>query len=692
MLRPVFARFCAGFMLAAAVSVTLPRAAEDIPLPLPASEQDTVPRAEIPETERPVIPDFTWDWPAHPRSIECREPLESVTGCWRNETLWVPLETGFPGLRTRALDLSGMEPLRVRPHFQPALAESPYGTGGGLPFKSRVGGPSVEEGWEPVQPLDTPVTQLHWMRGALDMNQFRLDLRRMVGNRAYLGLEYHSNSAESRFYDYLFNVHQPYLGAGRDSASMVIQDTSHHISTRHIRPRLGFWIDEGTVVELHADWFDNNSSLTNPTNPAGNDSLQRLYPASFSASAFGAQVAHARNDPAGIAVRAGFTHSVWERELRPRGDARHHEDASGMHDALILEATAHALNGAPRAILETEHAVHRRAFWTRGDARVDPDASARGDRQTLRLDAAPVADPVTFDVHGEAARRARADGTVEWLGGAHGTAVLGLPLGFRLEGLAGWAREGAPDAALFRWQPALGHYPNPGLTPRTHGRLGAGAGWESARFGAGARWEHHRFGDNWLPRVLPQPGACDALEAPGLYPGETIVCSTGGSLPDSVALALANYESETRELLHLSARGSLGNWTLTLRQTVLLANSIRDDRLGFTASNWQIPEAVTGGQLLWARRILDDRLGLRTQFDWDWISERYVFASDMDGTSRGMVLDEYLALDFTAQMEIRTFTLFFRAMNLYHDRYATEPGVHPPGVNFRFGVDWVLGN
>jgi hypothetical protein len=43
-------------------------------------------------------------------------------------------------------------------------------------------------------------------------------------------------------------------------------------------------------------------------------------------------------------------------------------------------------------------------------------------------------------------------------------------------------------------------------------------------------------------------------------------------------------------------------------------------------------------------------------------------------------------------MEIKSFLLYFRAMNLYHDRYATEPGVHPPGVNFRFGVDWRLRN
>jgi hypothetical protein len=101
---------------------------------------------------------------------------------------------------------------------------------------------------------------------------------------------------------------------------------------------------------------------------------------------------------------------------------------------------------------------------------------------------------------------------------------------------------------------------------------------------------------------------------------------------------------------------------------------------------------VTKGQLLWKRRVLDGKLGLRTQWDWEWFSERYAFASDLDGTARAIKLDEYLALDFMASMEIRAFLLYFRAMNLNHDRYATEPGVHPPGINFRFGVDWKIRN
>jgi hypothetical protein len=614
--------------------------------------------------------------------------------CWRQSPHLALRETGFPGIRANALNLHTLESARIEPFFQAVLAESPYGTGGHQPFTRHEedGARGVlTEAWAPVQPLDTPVTDLHWMRGAMLMNQFGITLRRMVGNRAYVDFNYHSDGAVKQFYDYAFQVHQPYLGAGRDSLSLVIQDTSHSISSRQMRTRLGFWLDRRTVVEAYGDWLDNSGSLANPTNPGRNDSVQLLYPASFSGVTYGGLVARATE---GHVVRLGFRHAAWERNLSPRRSTRYFESASGISDALDVEWTLRALPGEPRFSLRAENSVQDGSLWTEGGSgAVNP--GARGDRESVSLDARPtlgVLRGLTLDLRGEGSRRARHDGVVERLGGADADARLDLPFGFNLAGGAGWNREGAPEDNLFRWQPALSLYPNPGLAPRTRSRYGGGAGWQSRHIGFGADWEHNLFTDNWLPRILPQPDACALLNVGGYYPGESAVCAGGASLPDSLALALVNYDEETRNLLHLSGFVALGNWRVNLRNTYLLSNTVRDPRLGFTGVNWQIPENVFKGQLLWRRRVLDGKLGLLTRWDWEWFSPRQVFASDMDGTSRVMPLDEYLALDFTAQMEIKTFLLYFRAMNLYHDRYATEPGVHPPGVNFRFGVDWRLRN
>src|SRR5690606_10874010 len=100
-------------------------------------------------------------------------------------------------------------------------------------------------------------------------------------------------------------------------------------------------------------------------------------------------------------------------------------------------------------------------------------------------------------------------------------------------------------------------------------------------------------------------------------------------LPDSLALARMNTREEVRDLAHLSLRLALGNWTLSLRNTYLLANEVRDPRFGFTEENWTLPQNVFKGRLVWRRVVLDGKLGLQTRWDWEWFSDRYVFASDM---------------------------------------------------------------
>jgi hypothetical protein len=683
MFRPVFRYFPARFLLLATSlavalfaapadslrSVVSPRTADSL------RKVDSV-RA-VKRSLHEAAPDSSYRWPRHARIRVCADPLESVGHCWRDEPLWAVQETGFPGLRDGALDLGSLDPLRVSPFYSGAGAASPYRTGGLLPFQhfegtgNTVGGVGPEEVWLPVQPLDTPTTELHWTRGALFLNQFTLRMERMVGNRAYLGLEYHSDGAEKQDYQYAFQVHQPYLGAlNRDSLSLVIADTSNAISARHIRPRLGFWLSSRDVVEFYGDFVTNKTSLSNPGNPMTRDSTQLLYPAAFGSATFGLVAAHAGSTHA---VQALFRHASWERTLSPRLTSRV-EDASGTSEFGRLDWTLPGIFGNPRVRLEAQTNATAKGWYTAvvSDS-LGPRSRTRDDLERLELSARPALGPFTLDLRGDGARRRRADDRVEWLGGAAAAATLDLPLGLQVNGGAGRSREGAPDDLLFRWQPALGLYPNPALTPRTATHYGAGAGWNSRHLGFGAAWDEHRFENTWLPRVLPKAFASDN--------------------PDSIALQQTAYPEESRTLLHLSAYGTAGNWRLSLWNTSLMRNIVRDhDSATGDRLNRTIPKQVVKGQLLWKRRILDDKLGLQTQWDWEWFSERYAWASDMNGSSRLLKLDEYVVLDFTAQMEIRTFLLYFRAMNLNHDRYATEPGVHPPGVNFRFGVDWRLGN
>ena len=639
----------------------------------------------------------SFHWPIDSSETVCREPLETAAECWRRSQLWAIQETGFPGMRSRTLSLSSLEPAAIEPFFQPAITESPYGLGGHMHFDRVQEGEAITEVWTPVLPVDTPMTSLHWTRGALHLNQFDLNLRRMVGDRAYFGFQIHSDATDSQFYEYPFNVHQPYLaGWGipalkRDSLSLVLQDTSNKISATQLRPRLGFWIDSQTVVEAFGDWLENKSSLANPTNPARNDSTQLLYPASFSATTFGAVAARSTLD---YRIRATVWHSDWNRELHPRGDSgiKFSEASSGSLNRLQTEVSPLWIPGQFRMGLSLQSEMRNADLRLKGVADSIPSARASSNREGAVIESRPSWGPLSLDLHAGAERRVRPDAMQEWLEDAHGNLQLTLPLNFKAVGEAGWKREGAGDESLFRWQPGLGFYPNPDLKPRTDLHLEAGGFWESRWIGLGTSWERHRYANNWLPRILPETEVCSRVDS-AQYPRELQpVCPDNEHIPDSLALALVNYHEEIRDLLHLSLLLHLGNWRLSLLNTYLIGNTVKDPRLGFTELNRQLPERIFKGQLLWRRKVLDGKLGLQTQWDWEWTSTREVYASDLNGYSRALELDEYLALDFTARMEIKTFMLYFRAMNLNQDRYATEPGVHPPGVNFRFGIDWHLWN
>ncbi len=713
--------FCAAGAFAVALSAAVPHPADSLPVkaemppadsaghgardtltPGATAKSDSLPAAgksdSLKAAADSAVHPFAPTWPADSTDLVCRDPLEVPEDCWRTSLHWADQDIGFPGARAGLVSLASLEQAAPQSFYQPALAASPYRWGGSLPWDRVDTLGRLEEVWTPVLPVDTPVTSIHWMRGALGTNQFTLNLRRMVGNRAYLALQFHSDQSDSGYYNYSFNVHQPYLsGWGflgqiyhpikRDSASLVISDTAQGIDAQELRPRLGFWIDSQTVVEAFADWLHNASSLTMPTNAADNDSNQLLYPASFSLFTAGGVAAHRS---ASALWRLGVWNSTWDRSLQPVVyDSA--ESASGTQDRAQGEVVSQTLPGRPRArvtlVSNREDGALR--LHGAGDALA---ANAWGDSESLDFDAHPRTGPVAATLRAGGGRRSRPDGKTEWLGGADGDLHWDLPVHFQLTAGTGWRREGAPEDWLFRWDPELDLYPNPDLRPRSDWSSHVGTAWNGSRLGVGASWDRNRYGDNWLPRVLPRADFCAHSDASD-YPLESQpLCPDGNNVPDSLALQRVNYAEETRDVVHLSLYFLLGRWKLSLDNTYLLNDALRDPHLGVAQRDLEFPDRIFKGQLFWHRKLIDDRMDLQTEWDWEWFATRYAFASIGDGLSEPLKLDEYLVLDFTARMQIKSFVFYFRAMNFNHDRYATEPGVHPPGVNFRFGIDWTLWN
>ncbi|HKP97524.1 MAG TPA: hypothetical protein VJ385_17400, partial [Fibrobacteria bacterium] len=630
---------------------------------------------------------------------------------------------GFAGPRSWSLSLTDWRPLpQVSPYF-PFWEHSPYLSGGLLPPEKfalrRLGGDliALEEAWTPVVPLDTPMTRLDWMRGALSLNVFDFKLERMLSDRVYLGMDYYSATADSQTYDYQFNVHQPYLGGwaflgrlyppiDRDSASIVLGGLSHSIHALQMRPRIGYWIDGNRVVEFFLDRARGSTALTlpyGPTRPAGTlipggpDSTQALMPSGLGTLTEG--VIYGENHAAWTGQFELSHGSLDVSEFRKYGDAAPKSDDLAA-DLFRAKGTLSAagLFAAPTLTAEarTEH-------WQGDPLLAMAGAGATEgwtDAQDLDLEARPAWSFLELRGQAGIGRGSRMGDQVYWLPRYGASARASAPFGFGAEASLSSRREDAAWEVLYRTNPARFRFANPDLKPRTDRTYRGALSWAWSRLSLEAGVDRLEGEDAWLPRILPSPGACGALADSIYLPLAGRACGsdsatatgTAGVLTDSLALALRNYGSETIDAWHLGLGLGLGHWTLELQNRFVLNRTVDDPDLKAALEDLSVPERVFKGRLNWKRNLLDDKLKLDFAWDWEWFSTRYAWVPDLAGRSRVLKLDEYLVLDFAAAMKIKTFTLFFKARNLNHDRYATEPGVHPPGVNFRFGVDWTLRN
>jgi hypothetical protein len=651
---------------------------------------------------------------------DCPDGAESAIECWRKVPDLANQEIGFAGPRSWTLSLVHWRSLPQESPYDPFWRHSPYLSGGLLaPDRfavTRLGGDpaALQEAWTPVAPLDTPMTRLDWMRGALSLNVFDFKLERMLSDRVYLGLDYYSATADSVTYDYQFNVHQPYLGGwgflgklyapiDRDSASLVLGGTSQSIHALRIRPRVGYWIDSNRVVEFFLDRGRNGSNLVSPIGPAsrpeanvpgGPDSLQILLPSRLATLTEG--------------VLYGESHAGWTGQWElSHGSLELSESRAPLNAADVpdlIQADLFTAKGTVAAIGSFARPTLTAKAWT-GVWAGDPVLTTAGgagprqgwtDGQEAQAEISPSWPRLQLRAQAGLGRDSRMDDQVYWLPRYGASAGLSAPFGLRAD-LSAASRSEDPDwEILYRGNPARFRFASPDLKPRTDRTFQGAVSWAWSRFFLEAGADRLDAADAWLPRVLPGPGACGDL-GDGVYlPMADRQCpdsgAAAGKLTDSLALALRNYDREIVDAWHLGLGLGLGHWSLDLQNRFVINRSVTDGGLNGTLTDLAVPERVFKGRLRWKRALLDDKLKLDFIWDWEWFSTRYAWVPELNGQSKVGKLDEYLALDFAAAMKIKTFTLYFKVRNFNHDRYATEPGVHPPGLNFRFGVDWTLFN
>jgi hypothetical protein len=681
-------------------------------------------------TAKPIH--YGWE-PTQPSTFACREMAETLSECLRGHVQWTGVSSGFPGSPAHYKSLGSWEPIAWYSPYQAGNIPngySPYRQGGlRLPDSLVVIGPEMQpdaigETWRPTAPLDTPLTRLRWQRGALVFNQFQVDLDRALAGGSYVGFSYASQTADSQGYDYSFNVHQPYLSGwgalgklyapiDRDSASLVIEGLSPSTEANHMRPRLGFWIDSNQVLELFYDRVRNRTNLAMPRNLFQRDSALAPLGSLFESDGLGLLYGGMRG---AWSYSAGYVHTGALRSLYPVATDtsiktvtgvperqwttdRFEAQARGEYPSWFLQPwlrlESEQWQGPLRmpggaSVADGEGWRDRESFGFHAGNQTDSRFESRSDsRSDSRTDAGWT---WTYATGTALHRESRLTDKKVWLPEGYLQSHLATPWGTHLE-WGGTVRRTDPGPEMLvddAW--VLNRAASPDLEPRWEEGVQAILRQDGKRLAGYAGLESYWTQNAWGPRVMPSPVACADVQD-SLYAGLTTpACIQNATLSDTLALRQRNFDSRERLQILASVSLGLGNWRLWLENRFLAFDRIHDGDLETPLDVTWVPQRVFRGQLHWTRRLIENRMRVLTQWNWEWISTRQAWAGNGNGTATALKLDEYLTLDFYAAMQIKTFTLHFRAQNMNHDRYAPEPGVHPPGVNFRFGIDWALMN
>lgn len=124
----------------------------------------------------------------------------------------------------------------------------------------------------------------------------------------------------------------------------------------------------------------------------------------------------------------------------------------------------------------------------------------------------------------------------------------------------------------------------------------------------------------------------------------------------------------------------LGNWKLNLST----------QRTFFRNRHSPEPLRIYKSSLQWDHQAVNGKLGIHLLWDSQWKASTEDFALANESTAYRIQIPHHYLLNFTARMQILDFGLYTRIENLNHMRITHESGYSPPGVTFRYGIEWIL--
>ena len=547
-------------------------------------------------------------------------------------------------------------------------------------------------------PVDTPITDINWERGAFEGNALRLEFRRLVTDSVTLDLGVSSHSDMlSKPYEYQPVTHSPYFALGRDSTEIPFGGRNIAMNSMHLQPivtwRFGFGKAFFKINYLSLDNADNTTHkvLLDTLDPTVRKFQTDPYRIIIETRTYGGGVEF--YPVKGLTLGTEIHYGNHEMDLRGLSRIRNDLDTTYNEDDVpIIKVNYYDTskvrnyetilgNFDVRYNMFLNPRIHFEYEFLNTEE-TGNDKKKNEYYQDREIGYAEVSDTLfgkaLFRVQAGLQRNSSLLNTVDFAPAFSIDGTYLLP--YHLMASASYRHDNKfPDVNHIKLvETGRIAFPNEDLKHEVRDRATANIVWQKRDvfYGLGLRYEH---ANNLIKPSWAVKGALDTT-----YTYNEFFDTTYAEVADSVKSAF-RYENLDHAhtldwLMQVGFR--LGNWKFYLERGQKITRTKLIDT----------PSLYYKGSIHWQNRFVKDRLGVSVRVDFQWFNNRFDCTINEKGEPELVQLKKYLAMDFEARMQILSFELYNRIENFNHSIYMPESGYTPEGLRFAYGIVWTFGN
>lgn len=547
-------------------------------------------------------------------------------------------------------------------------------------------------------PVDTPITDVNWERGAFEGNALRLEFRRLITDSVTLDLGVASHSDMlSKPYEYQPVTHSPFFALGRDSTQIPFGGRNIAMNSMHLQPivtwRFGYGKAFVKINYLSLDNADNSTHevLLDTLDPTVRNFQTDPFRIIIETRTYGGGVEFypTKDLTFGTEIHYG-NHEIELRKLpriRKGSDTTYNENGLRSINASYYDTTKVRNYETILGNFDVRYnsflnpKLHFEYEFVNTEESGD-DKKKETYYQDREIGYAEVSDTLfgkaLFRVQAGMQRNSSLLNDVKFAPAFSLDGTYLLP--YHLMASASYRHDNKfPDVNQIKLiETGRVSFPNENLKHEVRDRATANLVWQKRDvfYGLGLRYEH---ANNLIKPHWVITGSIDTTRTYDDINDVTINEVTD-SLPNAFRYENLDHAHTLDWLMQIGFR--LGNWKFYFERGEKITRTKLIDT----------PSLYYKGSIHWQNRFVKDRLGVSVRVDFQWFNNRYDCTIDENGKPKLVQLNKYLAMDFEARMQILTFELYNRIENFNHSIYAPESGYTPEGLRFAYGIVWTFGN